>query len=316
MRIVFMGSPDFALPSLEALIRDFDVVGVVTQPDRPAGRGRKLTPPPVKQLAQARSIPVIQPKSFKGSQALDQLVEWQPEYIVVAAFGQILPPAVLEVPSDRCINVHASLLPRWRGAAPIQAAILHGDEQTGVTIMQMDPGLDTGPILAQQGIPIQPSDTAGDLSDKLADLGAQLLADTLPRVASGEISPQAQDDERATYAPMLHKSDGLLHFDQPAEQLARQIRAYDPWPGTHFFWNGRRIVVHAARAAHEETRQQPGTTLISHGQPAVQAADGLLVLEEIQPAGSRTMSGTDFLNGSQDFPGTQVDPPPQRPDAE
>jgi len=311
MRIVFMGSPDFAVPSLTALTQAFDVVGVVTQPDRPAGRGRRVAPPPVKMAAQANAIPLIQPKSLKRPDALDQVREWDPEFIVVAAFGQILPPNVLAVPSIFCVNVHASLLPRWRGAAPIQAAILQGDEQTGVTLMKMDAGLDTGPILIQEAIPIRPTDTAGQLSEKLATLGAEMLPDTLRRVAAGDLKPRPQVETIATFAPMLRKSDGRLRFDRSAEQLARQVRAYDPWPGTHFFWQGRRIAVHSARSADESTGQPAGSTMIHQDLPAVQTADGLLLLERVQPAGSRPMPGSDFLNGAQDFPGDQVDPHPE-----
>lgn len=313
MRIVFMGSPDFAVPSLKALIDGHTVVGVVTQPDRPAGRGQHLTPPPVKEVAEAHSISVIQPKSLKREDALEQLSDWEPDIIAVAAFGQILPQAALDIPPFGCVNVHASLLPRWRGAAPIQAAILHGDNQTGVTIMKMDAGLDTGPILRQRSVPILDRDTAGSMSEKLADLGAQLLADTLPAYTAGELELQPQDDDQATLAPMLRKADGRMQFDLPAVQLERMVRAYDPWPGTHFYWRGRRIAVHSAQAVAATRAAEAGSTTVYQDLPAIQTGDGLLVLHTVQPAGSRPMPGSAFLNGAQDFPDGTVDPGPEQP---
>ncbi|MGA9531215.1 MAG: methionyl-tRNA formyltransferase [Anaerolineales bacterium] len=310
MRTVFMGSPDFAVPTLEALIREFEVIGVVTQPDRPAGRGRQLTPPPVKEVAGAYSIPVIQPKSMKRDEPVAQLSEWAPEIIVVAAFGQILPEPVLQIPRYGCLNVHASLLPRWRGAAPIQAAILQGDDETGVTIMKMDPGLDTGPILAQRAVPIHPTDSAGRLSETLASVGAELLADILPAYIAGRIVPEPQDDDGATYASMLRKADGRMNFDLPAAKLARMVHAYNPWPGAVFFWRGKRIAVHAAHAIETADLKPAGATSIHENEPAIQTSEGLLVLDKVQPAGSRPMAGSDFLNGAQDFAGDSVDPAP------
>jgi len=300
-KIVFMGSPEFALPTLRALADHFRVVGVVTQPDRPAGRGRKLSPPPVKTLAQALGLPVIQPRRLKEPQAMQQLAAWQPDLIVVAAFGQILRRTVLALPPRGCLNVHASLLPRWRGAAPIHAAILHGDRETGVTIMQMDPGLDTGPVLSQRSTPITPADTAGSLSQRLARMGAELLVETIPGYLSGAIQPQPQDDSRATYAPKLEKSAGALDFSQPVAALERQVRAMHPWPGAYLLWEGNRLRVH--RAAPREIPQPlpPGTRLIREGLPAVAGADGLLLLLEVQPAGKRPMSGGDFLNGARNW---------------
>jgi len=289
-RIVFMGSPEFALPTLTALARNFNVVGVVTQPDRPAGRGRNLTPPPVKELAAELDLPVIQPARLSAPEAMRQLQLWAPELIVVAAFGQILRPAVLDLPKYGCINVHASLLPRWRGAAPIQAAILHGDETTGVTIMLMDPGVDTGSILSQRAVRILEDDTAGSLSTRLAVVGAELLTETLPRYLSGELQPQPQDERQATYAPMLKKAAGELDFNQPAEQLARQVRAFHPWPGAYMFWQGQRLKIHQAHAA-------PG------GLPAVGAVNGVLVLDKLQPAGKKPMPGDVFLRGARGWIG-------------
>jgi methionyl-tRNA formyltransferase len=299
-RIVFMGSPEFALPSLRGLAASYPLVGVVTQPDRPAGRGRELTPPPVKQLAVQLGIPVIQPLRLKEPGAMQQLQDWSPDVIVVAAFGQILRPAVLDLPPLGCVNVHASLLPRWRGAAPVQAAILYGDQQTGITIMRMDPGVDTGPILSQRATPILPGDTGGSLAERLAELGAQLLLETLPAYLKGEIQPQPQDDALATYAAMLSKEDGQLDFSQPAADLARRVRAFHPWPGAFTFWEGQMLKIHRAHAV-EAPSPHPGTATVHAGQPALHCAEGLLVLDEVQPAGKRSMPGEVFLRGAKNW---------------
>ena len=291
-----MGSPDFALPSLKALSAVYALAGVVTQPDRIAGRGRELKPPPVKTLAGELGLPVIQPEKLRQPEAMERLRAWAPEVIVVAAFGQILKPEVLDLPPFGCLNVHASLLPRWRGAAPINAAILHGDVQTGVTIMKMDEGLDTGPILSQRAIPIGPDETAGSLFEVLAQLGAETLLKTLPRYLSGEIVPRPQPQEGVTYAPMLRKEDGSLDFTQPAERLARQVRAFHPWPGTYFDWQGGMLKVHRARSVPGKSRA--GERVVFKGQPAVGTSEGLLVLEEVQPAGKKSMSAKAFLTGA------------------
>lgn len=295
-RIIFMGSPDFALPSLTTLAENYTVAGVVTQPDRPAGRGRKLISPAVMVFANRRGLPSIQPRRLKEPQAMEQLMAWQPELIVVAAFGQILRQEVLDLPAHGCINVHASLLPRWRGAAPIHAAILHGDAETGVTIMRMDAGLDTGPILAQRAIPIAEEETASTLSAKLADLGAELLLHTLPSYLAGDIEPQPQDDSQATYAPMLKKAEGALDFSKPAQQLARQIRAFHPWPGSFVQIGNKPLKVLSAHAIVGES-PDPGTRAIIEGLPAIATADGWLLLDEVQPAGKKPMSGADYLRG-------------------
>jgi methionyl-tRNA formyltransferase len=298
IKIVFMGSPDFAVPSLRALASHFKVVGVITQPDRPAGRGRKLTPPPVKVLAEELGIPTLQPQRLrKDPDAMTQLREWNPDLIAVAAFGQILKPKVLDLPPHGCLNVHGSLLPRWRGAAPLNAAILHGDQQTGITIMKMDPGLDTGPMLSKRAIPIGPEDTAGSLFGKMADLGAELLVETIPPYLRGDLIPQPQDEAMVTYAPLLKKSDGELDFNQPAEYLARQVRAYHPWPGTYFQWSGGPLKVHAA---HPAGKASPGAGVLTthEGLPAVNTSDGLLVLDQVQSAGKKPMPGDVFLRGA------------------
>lgn len=296
--VVFMGSPQFAVPVLIALVREYTILGVVTQPDRPAGRGRQLTPPPIKIAAEKLDLPVIQPRRLREPGAMEQLRQWNPEMIVVAAFGQILRPEILDLPKFGCINVHASLLPRWRGAAPIQAAIQHGDLVTGVTIMKMDPGIDTGNILSQKAIQIQPEDTGGTLSEHLAEAGAILLIDTLPGYLRGAILPTLQDESQATYAPMLSKANGLLDFNKPAADLARQVRALQPWPGTHMDWNGQTLKISKAAAVADYSAREVGTTLIYQGLPGVKTSWGILVLEEVQPAGKRSMNGKDFLHGS------------------
>jgi methionyl-tRNA formyltransferase len=300
IKVVFMGSPEFALPTLRGLARQFPVVGVVTQPDRPAGRGRTLTPPPIRLLADELGIPCIQPNRLREPQAMEQLHAWKPELIVVAAFGQILRSNVLDLPRFGCINVHASLLPRWRGAAPIQAAILNGDPQTGVSIMCMDPGVDTGPVLNQRSLDILPDDTAGTLSERLAVLGAELLLETIPGYLSGERQPQEQDHSLATLAPMLKKEDGQLDFSKPAEVLSRQVRAFQPWPGSSLTWQGGFLKVLKAHAG-PGAGDPPGKLLIRQGLPAVQTAQGVLFLDEVQPPGKKPMPGKVFVQGAREW---------------
>lgn len=296
-RIVFMGSPDFAVPSLEALAGRYPIVGAVTQPDRPAGRGGTLKPPDVKVAVLRLGIPVIQPEKLHTPEAMEQLRLWSPDVIVVAAFGQILRPAVLELPPFGCVNVHASLLPRWRGAAPIQAAILAGDDQTGVTIMKMDAGVDTGPLLSQRPLPIAPDDTGGSLFEKMSVLGADLLLETLPKYLAGEIQPRPQPEGGVTYAPMLKKEDGLLDFNQPAAFLERRVRAMNPWPGAYFEWNSAPLKVLRARLEQEKS-PGAGSGIRVRGEPAVGTREGILILEEVQPAGKKPMPGKAFLPGA------------------
>jgi methionyl-tRNA formyltransferase len=299
-RIVFMGSPEFALPVLRQLAERCLVVGVVTQPDRPAGRGRLLTPPPVKLLADELHIPVIQPKRLGEAEALAQLREWAPDLVVVSAFGQILRPAVLDLPKYGCINVHASLLPRWRGAAPIQAAILNGDAETGITIMLMDPGVDTGQILSQKTLPISADDTAGTLAEKLSVLGADLLMKTLHQYLHSELKPRAQDDSLASYAPMIKKEDGLLDFSHPAIELERCVRAYNPWPGAYTYWNNLILKVHRAHVV-DTSFEQSGRRIIYKNFPAITCSNGLLVFDELLPAGRTIQSGLEFLRGARNW---------------
>lgn len=294
-----MGSPDFAHSTLRALATAYDVVGVVTQPDRASGRGRELKPPPVKILAQELSIPVVQPEKLKQPETMEQLRAWSPDLIVVAAFGQILRKDVLELPRFGCVNVHASLLPRWRGAAPINAAILAGDEETGVTIMQMDVGLDTGPMLAKRSIRLKPDDTAGSVFQALSTLGADLLLETLPDYLSGKLIPQPQPEEGATYASMLKKEEGKLDFNSDVNELERRVRAFNPWPGTFMDFDGTNLKVHRAHVGQGE--ESAGQRLIVENQPAVGARGGLLVLDEVQPAGKRSMNGKSFLAGARNW---------------
>ena len=298
-RVVFMGSPDFSLATLRLLAQHYQVVGVVTQPDRASGRGRELKAPPIKLLAQELNIPIIQPEKLRNLEAMQQLQAWAPDLIVVAAFGQILKKDVLDLPKYGCINVHASLLPRWRGAAPINAAVLAGDEETGVTIMKMDVGLDTGPMLAMKSIRIKSDDTAGSLFEALATLGADLLIETLPAYMDGKLTPQPQPEEGATYAPMLKKEDGLLDFDQPAVDLARRVRAMNPWPGAWFEWNGAPLKVHKAHVG--QGKAEAGKRLVEQNQPAVGTGSGILILDEVQPPGKKPMNGKSFLAGARNW---------------
>ncbi|MEM8862243.1 MAG: methionyl-tRNA formyltransferase [Chloroflexota bacterium] len=305
-KVVFMGTPDFAVPSLKALIDNpsVDVVGVVTQPDRPAGRGNKLKPPPVKVAAEAADIPVYQPKSLRKEAAAQPLRDWAPDLIVVTAFGQILRPHVLELPRLGCINVHASLLPRWRGAAPIQAAILHGDVRTGVTLMQMDVGLDTGDMLFVDGFELDPAETASTLHDKLAQLGYDMLQAHLPAILGGEIEPQQQDDALATYAPKIEKTDGLIKWGQSTAGIERRHRAMTPWPGSFTQWNGKNLRIHKMSIVQDvETDLEPGTVAKQGSDIVVTSADGLIRLEGIQLEGKKRTAPADFINGRPEFLG-------------
>jgi len=312
VRIVFMGTPQFAVPSLRSLAARFHVVGVVTRPDKPAGRGRSLRPPPVRETAEELGLPCIQPAQVSRPESLKALRGWDPEVIVVAAFGEILNREVLGVPPLGCLNVHASLLPRWRGASPIQSAILHGDTETGITLMRMDEGLDSGPIVARARTPIGQAETAGELEARLAQLGAELLVETLPPYSSGDVIPRPQPETGVTSAPRLRKDSGRLDFVLPAEQLQRQVRAYEPWPTSFFEWREKRIVVRRASAAAGAV-SRAGRVVAHEGRPAVMTGEGWLVLDRVQPAGANSMSGEDFLRGARDFLGadlTAVSPSP------
>jgi len=311
-RVLFMGTPEFAVPALRRLLESYQVVGVVTQPDRPAGRGQKVQMSPVKGLALAHGLPVLQPRSLrKDPVAIQAITKLRPDLIVVAAYGLILPQPVLDLPPHGCLNIHASLLPRWRGPAPIPAAILAGDEETGVTLMRMDAGMDTGPILAQRRTPIRPDDTTASLSERLAELGADLLAETLPGWLKGEIAPQPQDEAQATVCGLIRKEDGQIDWTRPAVLIERQVRAYHPWPGAFTFWRGQQLKVlraggatalHARLADHS-----PGTVILVDRTPGVITGEGVLLLEEVQLAGKRAMPAQAFVQGYRDFVGSRFE---------
>ncbi len=303
-RVVFMGTPQFAVPSLRSLIDTQEVVGVVTQPDRPAGRGRRLQPSPVKLVAQEAGIPVYQPRSLRSEESAGPLYDWQPDVIVVAAFGQILRPHVLELPPKGCLNVHASLLPRWRGAAPIQHAILADDNQTGITLMQMDEGLDTGPVYIQEATAIRTADTAATLNDRLAALGADMLGQHLDDILRGQLQSQVQDESQTTYAPMIKKEDGRIDWNESASAIDRRIRAMTPWPGAFSKWEGQNLKILSARPLPElSLGSQPGTVTLQDNELLVQTGDGVLALDQVQLAGKKALNAQAFVRGRPQFAG-------------
>src|SRR5678815_3480494 len=289
MRIVFMGTPEFAVPSLEALLKSDDqVVGIVTQPDRPKGRGQQLSLSPVKVIAQREGLPLLQPTRMKDPLFMAELSGWKPDLIAVAAFGRILPPVILSLPPRGCINVHGSLLPKYRGAGPIQWAIINGETETGITTMLMDEGMDTGAMLLQEAIPITTDDTAGSLSTRLAELGGRLLVETIVRTKSGTLVPRPQDSSRATLAPLLKKEDGVIDWALPATALANRIRGLSPWPGAYTFHGADRWVICRAVAINETPSQAPGqVAAITRDAIQVATAHGVLAIKELQPANSR-----------------------------
>ncbi len=308
MAIIFIGTPAFAVPSLQRLAADgHHIAAVITQPDRPAGRGRQPHPSPVKLAALELRVPVLQPESLRDAAALDKVRALAPECAVAVAYGQILREEFLHIPPRGVVNVHPSLLPRYRGASPIPAAILAGDDMTGVTIMLMDPGMDSGPILAQRTYPIDPEDTAATLSDKLGVSGAGLLAETLPRWLRGEIDPRPQDESRATRTSLLRKEDGAIDWSRPAVDIWRQLRACNPWPGAFTVLGGETIHIWRAWPLAVRTAGEPGTVVSltpeqRAGAPdappfAVQTGDGLLAVREAQRSGRRALPAAEFLRG-------------------
>ncbi|WP_241647760.1 methionyl-tRNA formyltransferase [Rosenbergiella metrosideri] len=308
LKIIFAGTPDFAAKHLEVLLNSpYQVVGVFTQPDRPAGRGKKLMPSPVKVLAEAHGLPVFQPDSLRNAEQQQLVADLNADVMVVVAYGLILPAKVLEMPKLGCLNVHGSLLPAWRGAAPIQRALWAGDTLTGITIMQMDVGLDTGDMLLKVSCPILPQDTSASLYDKLAELGPQALLESLHQLSQNTLVPEKQDDSVATYAHKLSKEEARIDWNLPATTLERCIRAFNPWPFSYFVISDQNIKVWRASAIASNEKMIPGT-IISAAKSGIQVAtsQGILNLEIMQPAGKKPMSTQDLLNSRQEWftPGT------------
>lgn len=313
MRIVFMGTPEFAVPSLDALLHSPDeVVGVVTQPDRPKGRGQELALSPVKLVAQRAQIPILQPLKMKDPAFLEALQAWQPDLIVVAAFGRILPKIILDLPLKGCVNVHASLLPKYRGAGPIQWAVINGERETGITTMLMDEGMDTGAILLQESVPIAADDTAGSLSVKLAAVGGRLLIETLRRLKEGRLAPYPQDSSQASMAPLLKKEDGLLDWSLPAAAIANRVRGLSPWPGAYTYLGADRWIVWKAQALDRSAPAVLPGTIVEAAKEGLLVAtgSGALRMTEVQPANSRRMSVAQYLAGHALEPGLRFGPPP------
>ncbi len=307
MRVIFMGTPRFAVPPLHHLLLEgYPVVAVYTRPDRPAGRGRSPLPPPVKTAALEGGLPVFQPAGLKEPAVVDQIAGHQPDFIVVAAYGQILPPAVLEIPRLGCINIHPSLLPRYRGASPVPAAILAGDDFTGVSIMLMDAGLDTGPLLAQAQLSLSPDDTAGSLTEKLSRLAARLLPEVLTRRARGDITPRPQDEAKATFTRPLAKEEGELDWSRPALDIARRVRAFRPWPGAYTRWRGKRLEIMAAVPLPSAAPAAAGQVVALDGDDAavgIHTGAGVLGVLELQLEGRRALPAGEFARGQRDFIG-------------
>jgi methionyl-tRNA formyltransferase len=307
LRAVFLGSGDFAQPSLEALLEaGHEVVALVTQPDRPRGRGRRPAPPPLKAVAASRRVPVLQPPRIGEPAAASALTAFRPDVLVVVAYGQILPRAVLELARHGAVNVHASLLPRYRGAAPIQWAIARGETETGVTTMQLDEGLDTGPVLLQSRLGIGPDETAGELLPRLAAVGAALLLQTLEGLEAGRLVPSPQDPAEVSHAPLLRKRDGRLDWSRPAPELGCLVRGFNPWPGAFTSWKDARLAIWRARASTVAVPAEPGRLLGPDGEGLlVGCGSGALALLEVQPEGRRRMSGAAFAAGARAGPGAR-----------
>lgn len=299
MRLIFAGTPDFAATTLQALLNaGHTICAVYTQPDRPAGRGRKLTASPVKQIALLQDIPIEQPLNFKEQADRDTLKSYQADLMIVVAYGLLLPQSILDAPTQGCINVHASLLPRWRGAAPIQRAILAGDAETGICIMQMEAGLDTGPVLSEVRCPILPDDTGQRLHDRLAELGAKTLLDCLRDLKSKQQSARSQDNSLSCYAHKLNKAEAQINWQQPAQQISWQIQAFNPWPVAQTQWQGEVFRIWQSTVGESiETKARPGTIIeVNKQYITVATGEGELLLHQVQIPGKRAMAVTDFIN--------------------
>lgn len=309
MRIIFMGTSQLSVTILEALVRaGYEIIDVYTRADKPAGRGRKATPPPVKEAAIRLGLPVYQPTTLKNPAEVERVRQLKPDLVVLAAYGRLIPPEVLAIPPLACLNLHPSLLPKYRGPSPIIAPILTGDEETGVTLFILDESMDTGPVLAQKSMPISLEDTGETLSLKLAQLGSELLLETVPRWARGEIKPQPQDHSQATYTHIIKKEDGRLDWSRPAVELWRQVRAFQPWPGAYTTWKGSLLKVLACEPIAAPVEGEPGRVLLAPDPrrpgvslPAVQTGQGLLVLRTVQLEGRRPLEASEFLRGERDF---------------
>lgn len=296
MRIVFIGTGEIGLPALRALQKsEHELVGIVTQPDKPAGRDQSITPPPIKAALADIKLPILQPAKIKEAAAIEQIGALEPDVIVVMAYGQILPRPLLELPKITCLNLHASLLPRWRGAAPIQAAIAAGDRETGITVMYMDEGLDTGDILFQRAIDILPTDTGGSLHDRLAEAAPDTLLESLSLLAAGRAPRVPQEKGLAIYAPKLNREAGRINWNEPAEVIERKIRAYNPWPGAFTEFDNQKLKIFVATIA--DVRGKPGEILQRNAEFVIATADRALSLSEVQLEGKRRMSAADFLRG-------------------
>jgi methionyl-tRNA formyltransferase len=298
-RLVFMGTPEFAVPSLKGLLAAGAAISlVVTQPDRPKGRGRKTVAPPVKLLAEAEGIPVYQPQKVKSGEAIERIAALAPACIVVVAYGQLLPSGILALPQLGAVNVHASLLPKYRGPAPIHWALIRGEEKTGVTTMLMDVGMDTGDILMQSEVVIEPKDTAGTLRDRLAVEGAKLLVETLYLLKRGTVQPRGQDDSQASLAPMLVKEDGEIDWNEEAKRICCRIRGLDPWPGGFTLWKGKRLKLFGCQALSIVTQAKPGTVIaVNEGGLQVASGKGAILIKTLQLEGRRSLPVADFLRG-------------------
>lgn len=310
IRLIFMGTPDFACPGLKSLLElaDFDIVGVYTQPDKAVGRSKILKAPPVKELAKQYKIPVFQPKTIKAEAEIHRIKELKPDLIVVIAYGQIIPPAILDIPQYGCLNVHASLLPKYRGASCLNAPILNGDDKTGVTIMKMDAGMDTGPIIRQVELALNGTETLENVHDSLSALGAAALAPTLKDWINNKIKAKVQNEEQATYVKILNKEDGLIDFNSNATKIERQIRGLNPWPGTYFEYQSNtsknKILVKILKVDHEIIKlktARPGHFFLYKGQLALGCGQDALLILILQLEGKKAVSGPEFINGHPDM---------------